>query len=324
MDPYDDPQWTPILEAQGVGVRDADAPRRAMGHARRCAERMNLAESTPRPELASTGYCLANPGTEYLVYLPDGGEVKVDLSGASGRLSVEWMHPITGKITSGADLRGGDWRKKHFVDVTLIDDPRPTDRNSETAPMPSNSTRERRMGRASLMLIALAACRTRRERRANRGVKLRLLPAASKNAAVAKSLRHRPPSRAGFTRSPSGWLPRRRLRLSRPGTTGLRSRRGRSPKDSYTASCTRIGPRRTSPALVEGRSDNIWWPARREYRCGRCQHAEWAPPPSSVGQPGRDSTCGSRARSCSWNRSGPRDISRLRIREGPTRDSAVL
>ncbi len=82
-----------------------------MGHARRCAERMNLAEATPRPELASTGYCLAHPGKEYLVYLPNGGDVKVDLSGAKGKLSVEWMHPITGKTTPGGSVDGGNWRR---------------------------------------------------------------------------------------------------------------------------------------------------------------------------------------------------------------------
>jgi len=64
MDPCNDREWS----------REIDAARRAMGITRRCAERMNLAASTPRPELASTGYCLANPGKEYLIYLPDGGE----------------------------------------------------------------------------------------------------------------------------------------------------------------------------------------------------------------------------------------------------------
>ena len=78
-----------------------------MGLTRRCAERVELARSTPRPELASTGYCLANPGKEYLVYLPDGGEVKVDLSGVQGEFVIEWMHPITGEVASGGGLEGG-------------------------------------------------------------------------------------------------------------------------------------------------------------------------------------------------------------------------
>jgi len=35
---------------------------------------MNLAAMTPQGELASTKYCLANAGTEYLVYQPKPGE----------------------------------------------------------------------------------------------------------------------------------------------------------------------------------------------------------------------------------------------------------
>jgi hypothetical protein len=110
MDPYDDPEWAPVLAQQKVGVRDAEAPRLAMGYTRRFAQRMDLAAAIPMPKLASTGYCLAHPGREYLVYLPEGGEVKVDLSAAKGRLSVEWMHPITGKITPGQAVDGGGWR----------------------------------------------------------------------------------------------------------------------------------------------------------------------------------------------------------------------
>ena len=110
MDPYDDPAWAPILAGQGVGVRDAEAARRAMGHARRYAERIDLAASRPAGELASTRYCLAVPGREYLVYLPDGGAVTVDLSAAKGKLSAEWMHPITGKITPGEAVEGGGKR----------------------------------------------------------------------------------------------------------------------------------------------------------------------------------------------------------------------
>ena len=110
MDPYDDPIWDPILAGQGVGVRDAETPRRAMGHARACALRMDLAATRPAGELASTGYCLAVPGKEYLAYLPAGGKVTLDLSAAKGKLEVEWMHPITGKITPGSPVDAGSPR----------------------------------------------------------------------------------------------------------------------------------------------------------------------------------------------------------------------
>src|SRR4051812_21627222 len=107
MDPYDDPAWAPILAGQGVGVQDAEAPRRAMGHTRTYAGRMDLAASRPAPELASTGCCLAVPGREYLAYLPEGGWVELDLTGARGKLAVEWVHPVTGAVTAGGEVEGG-------------------------------------------------------------------------------------------------------------------------------------------------------------------------------------------------------------------------
>ena len=81
-----------------------DPIRRAMGRAARLANRMDLAPMKPRCELASTAYCLANPGREYLILLPHGGEV--DLSAAKGEMSVEWIHPVDGSPESGA-VQGG-------------------------------------------------------------------------------------------------------------------------------------------------------------------------------------------------------------------------
>ena len=89
---------------------DQDAMRKAMGQTLKMANRMDLAAMTPRNDLASTGYCLANPGQEYLVYLPKGGEVTVDLSAATGELSAEWVHPIEGTITGAEPAAGGDQR----------------------------------------------------------------------------------------------------------------------------------------------------------------------------------------------------------------------
>ena len=74
------------------------------------AERVDLAKMTPRGELSSSGYCLANPGREYLVYLPGGSAVSLDLSGASGKQSVEWFDPSTGKARSGGAVNGGGRR----------------------------------------------------------------------------------------------------------------------------------------------------------------------------------------------------------------------
>jgi hypothetical protein len=68
---------------------------------------MDLASMTPRDDLASTSYCLANPEREFLVYLPEGDQASVDLSGAQGRFSVEWMHPADGSIALGGNVTGG-------------------------------------------------------------------------------------------------------------------------------------------------------------------------------------------------------------------------
>ena len=43
----------------------------------------------PHSELASTEYRLADPSREYLIFLPDGSEVTLDLSSAAGELAVE-------------------------------------------------------------------------------------------------------------------------------------------------------------------------------------------------------------------------------------------
>ena len=81
-----------------------------MGYARMYADRMNLSTMTPRGDLCSTSYCLANPapsGAEYLVYLPSGGSATVDLGGSSGQLRVEWLNPATGGIVEGETVSGG-------------------------------------------------------------------------------------------------------------------------------------------------------------------------------------------------------------------------
>jgi len=88
-----------------------DPIRRSMGYTLKYANRMNLVDMVPRNELASTKYCLANPGSEYLVYLPSGGAVTVDLSAAKGSLFVEWFNPTTGATIKGKKITGGAERK---------------------------------------------------------------------------------------------------------------------------------------------------------------------------------------------------------------------
>ena len=81
--------------------------RRNMGYALRYARKVNLAAMTPQGELASTGFCLAEPGKEYLVYLPEGGEVTVDLAAVSGLIAVEWFNPRSGDAMQGQSSSAG-------------------------------------------------------------------------------------------------------------------------------------------------------------------------------------------------------------------------
>ena len=109
MDPYLDSSHDAGRNNPAGGKPDPywDTIRQAMGQTRTCAARIDLADMVPHGDLASTGFCLAHPGHEYLVYLPKGGEVTVDLSGAAGELSVEWIDPLQGTITQDAEARGG-------------------------------------------------------------------------------------------------------------------------------------------------------------------------------------------------------------------------
>jgi hypothetical protein len=86
--------------------------RRNMGYIATYANRMKLAAVTPRNDLASTGYCLANSaerGAEFLVYAPSGGPATVDLSAAKGELSAEWFNPSNGMTFTGIRATGGGY-----------------------------------------------------------------------------------------------------------------------------------------------------------------------------------------------------------------------
>jgi hypothetical protein len=105
MDPYEEPSlWEPL-------PGDAKDVRRNLSDTRRYAEKVNLVAMKPSGVLASTKYCLANAGSEYLVYLPDGGTVTVDLSKVKEEFAVEWHNPATGKDTKAEAVAGGARRE---------------------------------------------------------------------------------------------------------------------------------------------------------------------------------------------------------------------
>jgi len=84
-----------------------DSIRVSLGYTRMLADRMDLLSMLPLPDLASSTYCLANRGSEYLVYLPDGNEVVVNLEDAPGSFQAEWFNPNTGEFTQSGSIEGG-------------------------------------------------------------------------------------------------------------------------------------------------------------------------------------------------------------------------
>jgi hypothetical protein len=80
-----------------LGNRNDVELRKNLGYTRIFADRMNLAAASPKGELASSGYALVDPGMEYLVFVPQGGEVTVNLTGSKKSLEVEWFDPSTGE-----------------------------------------------------------------------------------------------------------------------------------------------------------------------------------------------------------------------------------
>jgi uncharacterized repeat protein (TIGR01451 family) len=55
--------------------------------------------------VSGQGYLLADPGNVYAVYLPEGGDISIDLAG--GTYFTAWLNPITGDITTDAPVSGG-------------------------------------------------------------------------------------------------------------------------------------------------------------------------------------------------------------------------
>lgn len=84
-----------------------DGPRRAMGQALALSRRISLARSMPHGELASTGYCLAEPGVSYVIFAPEGGEVEINLTDTKSTFTVEWHEVNSGKVFEADPLTGG-------------------------------------------------------------------------------------------------------------------------------------------------------------------------------------------------------------------------
>lgn len=81
--------------------------RRALGRTARWAKRIDLTNMAPAGWVSSTGYCLADPGNEYLIYQPEAGQFKVNLYGADRKFAVEWYRIETDELIEGRPFSCG-------------------------------------------------------------------------------------------------------------------------------------------------------------------------------------------------------------------------
>ena len=83
-----DPGSYPAVNPNNPAFRYA---RDYLGHTRHYSTRIDLALAAPEPGLCSTGYCLAEAGSQYLVYQPSQGSFTVYLE--PGVYALEWFNP---------------------------------------------------------------------------------------------------------------------------------------------------------------------------------------------------------------------------------------
>ena len=102
MDPYKIPRF------QNNALKSEwDLIRRNMGFTRAFAEKINLSSMVPKPNIASSRYCLAQEGEEYLIYGPQDSSLELDLAHTEGEFDYEWFDPLTGRTSIGGAILGG-------------------------------------------------------------------------------------------------------------------------------------------------------------------------------------------------------------------------
>ena len=98
MDPYDGRVLSRRTDRQWP-----ESVRKAQGHALAWSRRVDLATLTPHGELASSQYCLANPGVEYLAYRP-ATSTNLMLTLPLGKFSAVWFEIASGRESKSETL----------------------------------------------------------------------------------------------------------------------------------------------------------------------------------------------------------------------------
>ena len=94
----------------GLGLSEkAQANIRSM---RMLTDEMDIFTCTPHNDLLSDrepneAYCIANPGKEYAVYFPNGGEVRLDLSALKKPATLRWLRVLASEWKESERVEGG-------------------------------------------------------------------------------------------------------------------------------------------------------------------------------------------------------------------------
>jgi hypothetical protein len=118
--------------AHGMGLNEQ--AQMAIRAARIFTSEFDIFQTEPRPDLirpAGDGraYLLANPGRVYAVYMPEGGQARLDLTGVQGRYRLRWFNPETAdfdpvaveqQVTDTLDLTAPGGRSPRLVLVEIF------------------------------------------------------------------------------------------------------------------------------------------------------------------------------------------------------------
>jgi hypothetical protein len=76
-----------------------------VGYLSKALHGVNISDILPNKEIAGGHLCLAKPGSVYIVYLPEGGNVS--LQQLTQNLTYRWFDPMGGEFTGSASVQAG-------------------------------------------------------------------------------------------------------------------------------------------------------------------------------------------------------------------------
>lgn len=84
-----------------------ESMRKGLGYSNTLANFVDLTPMIPAPDIATSGYCLANKGETYLVYVPGNKMVILNLEGTAGKYRGEWFNTGNGEFTKSGRIKAG-------------------------------------------------------------------------------------------------------------------------------------------------------------------------------------------------------------------------